>query len=119
MRKSSLTKLQSEIKSLAADGRALNPRIQGASGRERASLRREKAEVGDRARHLLLAYAFLRGVPYAALEGTCRRLPSFDLVLRHAERHGVAPTSAEVGAWKDGVTGGPPADPAALTGAAG
>lgn len=89
--------LKEEIKALAAQGRAMNPRIQAAAGRERHSLRVEKAEVGDRARHALLAYAMLRGIPRSALEQTCAREPSAELIcaLSH-ESHG------RVAAWLKG-----------------
>lgn len=64
--------LLDRIRHLAAEGRGYNARIAAARGPERHALRLGKAEVGRRARPALLAYAMLRGVPYRALEATCR-----------------------------------------------
>lgn len=98
---SPLSALRAEIRELAAQGRALNPAIQAASGRNRQSLRIQKAEIGDRARHLLLAYAFLRGIPYIALERTWRRAPVLSLVRMHVERHdpGAPNVTNRLGEW--------------------
>lgn len=71
-KKKDLPDLRSEIKRLADEGRSFHPRIRAASGLERHALRNEKWDLGQEARHLLLAYAFLRGVPYRVLEPRCR-----------------------------------------------
>ena len=70
--KNELKSLRDEIREMAAEGRAHNPRIQAAEGPERHALRQEKASVGRAARVLLLTYALLRGVPYRTLEANCR-----------------------------------------------
>ena len=72
LKKKDLPTLAAEIKRLAAEGRAYNPRIQAARGPERHRLRGEKSGAGWEARLLLLTYAFLRGVPYRTLEPKCR-----------------------------------------------
>jgi hypothetical protein len=71
LKKKDLPALKAEIKRLAAEGRAYNSRIQDAHGPERHRLRGEKGSIGWDARMLLLAYAFLRGVPYRVLEPKC------------------------------------------------
>ncbi|MFA5203055.1 MAG: hypothetical protein WC708_01505 [Lentisphaeria bacterium] len=68
-KKFQLSALKTEIKRLANDGRALNKEISSTDDIERHVLRREKALIGRKAREYLLAYAFLRGIPYKVLEG--------------------------------------------------
>ena len=68
-KKFQLLALKTEIKRLASDGRVLNKKISSTADVERHILRREKASIGRKAREYLLAYAFLRGVPYKVLEG--------------------------------------------------
>jgi hypothetical protein len=64
--------LKAKIKDQAALGRTLRSRIQGSAGPDRHALWNEKRAVGAEARVLLLAYGFLRGVPYAHIERHCR-----------------------------------------------
>ena len=71
LKKKDLPALRVEIRRLAVEGRAYNPRIRAARGPERHQLRGEKGGVGQDARTLLLIYAFLRGVPYRVLEPKC------------------------------------------------
>lgn len=64
--------LKQDIKALADAGRAYGLRIRDASGPARAELRTlKRSQEGGEARRLLLLYAFLRGVPYRALEARC------------------------------------------------
>jgi hypothetical protein len=60
--------LKNRIKDLAQQGRALRARIQTTKGPERHALWNEKRAIGRKARVSLLAYGFLRGVPYRAIE---------------------------------------------------
>ena len=60
--------LKVKVLALAAEGRTLRARIGAARGAERDALWNEKRAVGRRARVVLLAYAFVRGVPYARVE---------------------------------------------------
>ena len=71
-RKSELVGLRDEVKRLADEGRALNPRIAAAFGDARHEARQVKGGIGYRARVALLAYALLRDVPYESLERTTR-----------------------------------------------
>ncbi len=66
--KKAILGLKEEIKQAADEGRALNTKIQAASGLDRHLLRREKKSAGARARYLLLAYAILRGREYQEQE---------------------------------------------------
>jgi len=70
-KKSELENIQKEIKALAKEGKAFRPRIHAAQDQERYNLWDEKRAVGQEARYLLLAYAFLRGIPYRILEKKC------------------------------------------------
>lgn len=65
--------LKSQIKTLASQGKALHKQIielraQPDTGPERCQLWMDKRAVGAQARRLLLAYAYLRGMPYKAVE---------------------------------------------------
>lgn len=100
--KKDLSALKTEIKRLAAEGRAHNPLIQAARGPERHRLRGEKAGIGWHARMALLAYAYLRGVPYRVLEPRTREtLSSFWLtrVLDQWDPSPAATPDDDVRAW--------------------
>lgn len=70
MKKSELVWLRAEIAKYAADGTAIRGKINEARDRARYDLWNEKRVVGLEARRRLLAYAFLRGVPYRVVEPT-------------------------------------------------
>lgn len=67
-----------------------------------------KMIIGVDARHHLLAYAFLRGKPYAKMERACRdnNKPSVELILRIATAHDSSwnkiATPEKVEAWLKG-----------------
>lgn len=67
--------------------RAIHRRIRDARGLERHELWLEKRRYGVETRHLLLAYARLRGMPYANVERHSTHPPSAsaiaDLVMLH------------------------------------
>lgn len=88
MKRKDLSDLRSEIKEVAEQGRTMNGPIQAAKGPERHELRLKKAAVGWSSRHLLLAYLFLREVPYVAGESKCRKNngPSANAILEQASR---------------------------------
>ena len=60
--------LKNRIKNLSEEGRTLRAKIQAAAGPERHALWNEKRAIGRKARVSLLAYGFLRGVPYRRIE---------------------------------------------------
>lgn len=68
-----LSALKSEIKSRASESRELNSLIRASSGEERHGIRLQKRRIGENARWLLLAYAWLRGRPYLQVEQRCNR----------------------------------------------
>lgn len=58
-----------------------------------------KGTVRHVARENLLAYGFLRGMPYAAMEGRCDEAPNFESIKKIAARFSDA-TLTEWDAWK-------------------
>lgn len=65
--------LKREIKTLASQGKDLHKQIiqlrsQPDTGKQREALWTEKRALGTQTRCRLLAYAYLRGVPYKAVE---------------------------------------------------
>ena len=101
--------LKARIKDAAARGRAVRHRINEAAGLERYALWNEKRSIGDEARVALLAYGFLRGVPYRRIEPHCRpghELQPARLLVLWTRLLGMAPepsasiwTEARVAAW--------------------
>jgi len=77
------------------------------TGAERSALWADKREIKDRARHCLLAYAFLRGRPYASQEAKCKSAPSASWIasilteaLTTHNAGGIeAPTAETIKAW--------------------
>jgi hypothetical protein len=89
-KKFQLSTLKIEIKRLADEGRALNKEISSVSDLERYTLRYRKGLIGRSARICLLAYAFLREIPYEALEGKDNASYSYfitDAMLRMIKSH--------------------------------
>jgi len=70
MKKSELGWLRSTIAGLAAQGVAIRLQIREALARARYDLWNDKCDIGTEARWVLLAYAFLRDVPYRVVEPT-------------------------------------------------
>jgi len=70
MKKSQLVGLRARIAELAAQGRAIRAQIQKAFARARYDLWNDKRSIGNEARWMLLAYAFLRDIPYRVVEPT-------------------------------------------------
>lgn len=64
--------LKTLIRDLATEGRAIQSRIGETQGLERHALWNEKRRVGRRARAALLAYAYVRAVPYRRVEPKCK-----------------------------------------------
>jgi hypothetical protein len=70
VKKSELVGLRGKIAEFAAAGRAIRLKIQAAFARAKYDLWNDKRAVGVDARHALLAYAYLRGIPYRIAEPT-------------------------------------------------
>src|SRR5262245_1065400 len=89
--------LKTRIKDLAEQGHRLRDRIRATSGLERHAVWNEKRALGRQARAALLAYGFLRGVPYARIEARChpeRRLRPAVLLAMWASHLGLPPIPA-------------------------
>ena len=87
--------VRARIADLAAQGRRLRNRIQTTAGLERHALWNDKRAVGRQARAALLAYGFLRGVPYSRIEPHCRpggRLRTVQLLTTWAHDLSIQPT---------------------------
>ena len=67
-------RLVSRLRGFEQEAKSLRIKIKKAEDKERPSwrLRQAKQVIGVDARHHLLAYAFLRGIPYKCLEPKCR-----------------------------------------------
>src|SRR5882724_2684321 len=72
VKKSELVNLRSEIAKRVAESRGIRKNINASSGMAKWALWNDKRSVGSETRDLLLAYAFLRGVPYRVVEPTAK-----------------------------------------------
>jgi hypothetical protein len=63
--------IKTNLRALEAESREIRKRIHAASGMDRWHLWNEKRGHGREARWLLLAYAYLRKVPYRVCEQKC------------------------------------------------
>lgn len=104
--KAAILKLKSSIKGCEAKGRELVQKIAATSDMERWQAWAEKRNWGWPTRHCLLAYAFVRGVPYSALEKSTREdnRPSAERVRAWLTDAGVEVTEEAVRAWIEGET---------------
>ena len=102
--------LKIKIMSLAAEARIIRAEEKKWPGEHAArnGLRRHRIhEVRPEARHALLAYGFLRGRDYRALEAKAACAPDWDRVQRLAEKFGAAAKADQPGIaqrfarWKD------------------
>ena len=100
--------IQSDIKNHARQSAAIVQRIRtlklrGAeTGPERNALWNDKRLLGDKTRHFLLAYAYLRHRLRASQEARCRRPPSVQLISRViSESGGGEPDAEALKAWVD------------------
>ena len=85
--------LKMKIMSLAAEARIIRTEEKKWPGEHvaRNGLHRHRMhEVRPEARHALLAYGFLRGRHYRALEAKAARAPDWDRVQKLAEKFGAA-----------------------------
>lgn len=95
MKKCELKGLQSGIKSLVVESRAFNLKIQATEGMTRHGWRVEKKDLGCFTRAKLLAYGFLRGIPYRVLERKSESPIPFGMVLTEVIEHGFCSTQSE------------------------
>lgn len=98
-----------KIKGLALESKRARAGILKTKKEEAAyNLAARKQLIGIDIRHHLLAYGFLRGIPYQKLERHCgefnkpKALAIFDVIGSHAPRAYSLPTLADVHAWLAG-----------------
>lgn len=77
MKKNELVEVRDRICTLAKEGREIHKKIGTAKGLDRYRLWADKRVVGEDARAALLAYAYLRGVPYRVVEPESRVLDRY------------------------------------------
>ena len=70
-KKSKYPEIQAELRQREAESRAIRKQIHESSGLDRWNFWNDKRELGSNTRYVLLAYAFLRGMPYAVCEIKC------------------------------------------------
>jgi hypothetical protein len=118
--------LKVKIKALAEEARIIRaeetkrikyvPRVDNRTGKTgprvraikndpmRLSLRFHRITVvRSEARHSLLAYGYLRGRSYKAMEAKCFEKPAWDQVWKMIQRFGGTSTKADFEAWVKGV----------------
>ena len=69
--KQAISSTREGIKVNETESREIRKKIHASKGKERWDLWIDKRELGDQTRYMLLAYAFLRGVPYQIVEQKC------------------------------------------------
>ncbi len=72
MKKSELVSLRQDIAKRVDESRETRKRINASSGMAKWTLWNEKRAIGAETRVLLLAYSFMRGVPYRVVEPTAK-----------------------------------------------
>lgn len=96
--------LKIKVKNLADEARLNRAEARKASGKVKWNLNHHRTSVlRDHARHNLLAYGILRGVPYLAMEQKCEKAPDWDRVSKIAKRFGA--TDETVSRWVEAATG--------------
>jgi len=89
-KKEALKKFNAAARSRETEARQIRKDIQGSSGMTRWALWNDKRDFGYNTRHVLLAYAFVRGMPYKAAEPNC------------AEDN--VPSRVEIAGWLKAIT---------------
>jgi len=93
-----ITHLRIKIKNLADEARTIREEARKTSGMEKWELNHHRTTVvRSAARHNLLAYGLLHGVPYSVMEKKCASTPSFSTVEKHAKKFGGSEEDIE--AW--------------------
>lgn len=102
-------KVRTELRVRETESREIRKKIHASKGMDRWHAWREKRDYGEETRHLLLAYGWMRGLPYEACEKKCGELnsPSPSYIANLATDHGVTTTSETIKVWlavREGVT---------------
>ena len=98
--------MKTSLREREAQSRELRKAIHASSGMDRWHAWQDKRAFGRDTRHLLLAYAFVRGMPYLAAEPKCGEFnkPSATAIGIAAMNHGVELNLDEVKTWLKGPT---------------
>ncbi len=84
-----LIHLRIKIKNLADEARSIREEARKTSGDVKWGLNdHRKTVVRTHARHNLLAYGLLRGIPYSVMELKCHTPPNLATVEKHAKQFG-------------------------------
>ena len=90
--------LKIKVRSLADEARSIRQEAKKESGMVKWGLNHHRTTVvRDHARHNLLAYGVLRGIPYRCMEDKCREAPDLERVEKIAKRFGA--TEESVASW--------------------
>jgi hypothetical protein len=81
--------LKAKIKGLSAEAIILRKKHKTASKEDKFHFYNLKQYIKRDVRHHNLAYAYLRGIPYNALERSCNEKPNPDLILKIVMVHDV------------------------------
>jgi len=93
-----LIHLRIKVKSLVDESKTIRKEANKTSGMAKWRLNHHRTTVvRPHTRHNLLTYGLLRGVPYSAIEKSCRNKPNFSTVTKHAKKFGG--TDDEIRAW--------------------
>jgi hypothetical protein len=94
--------LKIKVRSIADEAKSIRQEAKKTSGEVKWGLNHHRTTVvRDHARHNLLAYGILRGVPYRAMEQKCHERPKFSRVETIAKRFGA--TEEQVSSWVSDV----------------
>jgi hypothetical protein len=89
-----LVHLKIKIQSLVDESRNIRREANKTNGMSKWKLNHHRtAVVRPHARHNLLAYGCLRGIPYSVIEKKCHYAPNFNTVIKHAKKFGGAEES--------------------------
>lgn len=102
------SKIREELRLRQAESQAIRKQIHASKGMDKWALWQDKRAYGVETRYLLLAYAFLRGMPYLACEPKSSVQPWSVAIAKTASAHAEAVgygsgevSDADVQAWLD------------------
>lgn len=81
------SKIREELRLRQAESQAIRKQIHASKGMDKWALWQDKRAYGSETRYLLLAYAFLRGMPYLACEPKTRSQPWAEAIAKTASAH--------------------------------
>lgn len=95
-----LIHLRIKVKTLVAESQIIRKEARKTKGMVKWGLNdHRKTIVREHTRTNLLAYGFLRGIQYRAMESKCREKPSFESITRVAKRFGGSRIAKDLEVW--------------------